>query len=71
MERTHPAPTGRDPYRGDPAQIAADLDVARRAGADEVVLGVTGDPGLDETLDVFARVAEAVEDGRPAAATGA
>jgi len=30
------------------------------AGVDEVVLAVAGDPSLDETLDVYARVTEAL-----------
>ena len=59
-------PLGGDrlPYTGTVDQIAGDLDELRRAGVDEVVLGV-GDglapaPGLDELLDVYARVAEAL-----------
>ncbi|MGH9279388.1 MAG: hypothetical protein ACRD12_14940 [Acidimicrobiales bacterium] len=38
--------------------MAADLDAL---GVDEVVLGLCGDLGLDETLDGYARIAEAVE----------
>jgi hypothetical protein len=55
------ADAGRRPFQGDLAQIVGDLDVARTAGAVEVVLGLPGDPGLDEALDVYARVAEAAE----------
>jgi alkanesulfonate monooxygenase SsuD/methylene tetrahydromethanopterin reductase-like flavin-dependent oxidoreductase (luciferase family) len=54
----------RAPYTGSLEQVAGDLVALRRAGADEVVVGV-GDgvgpaPGLDTILDVTARLAEAI-----------
>ena len=42
------------------ADVAADLDGLRAAGADEVVLGFQGDVGFDEALDAFAELADAV-----------
>ena len=48
-------------YWGTVDQIADDLLATRRAGADEVVLALHGDPTLDEALDGYARVAEALE----------
>jgi alkanesulfonate monooxygenase SsuD/methylene tetrahydromethanopterin reductase-like flavin-dependent oxidoreductase (luciferase family) len=56
-----PADDGRRAFHGDLDQIVGDLDVVREAGAGEVVLGLPGDPGLDEALDIYARVAETVE----------
>jgi alkanesulfonate monooxygenase SsuD/methylene tetrahydromethanopterin reductase-like flavin-dependent oxidoreductase (luciferase family) len=51
-------PTSRAPYHGSLAQVLADLGEVREAGAHEVILGVGGDPGLDESLDAYARLAE-------------
>lgn len=59
--RDEPIDGERDPYSGTDEQIAADLEDTRRAGADEVILGVECDDCLDEALDVYARVAEAVD----------
>lgn len=59
--RDEPVDGERAPYSGSEEQIAADLEDTRRAGADEVILGVDCDGCLDETLDVYARVAEAVD----------
>jgi alkanesulfonate monooxygenase SsuD/methylene tetrahydromethanopterin reductase-like flavin-dependent oxidoreductase (luciferase family) len=50
----------RPSYAGTVEQVAADLVDTRRAGAHEVVLALQGDRGLDEALDVHARLAEAV-----------
>ena len=50
----------RESYHGDFAQVAADLEATRAAGAHEVVLGLAGDPSLDEALDTYARLAEAI-----------
>ena len=63
----YPLSWSRAPYRGDLEQVTADLDIVRRAGADEVILGIDGDAGLDQALDVFARVAEALEQRLPSA----
>ena len=51
----------RPSWHGDPEQVADDVDRTRRMGADEVVLRLTGDLGLDEALDGYARIAEAAE----------
>jgi alkanesulfonate monooxygenase SsuD/methylene tetrahydromethanopterin reductase-like flavin-dependent oxidoreductase (luciferase family) len=58
-----PLPGPRASYHGDLAQVAEDLDATADAGAHEVVLGLSGDPKLDEALDVFAQLAEGL-DGR-------
>ena len=54
----------RDPGRprccGSIEQVAADLADLRAIGADEVILRAAADVGLDESLDLYARVAEAV-----------
>ena len=51
----------RASYQGDPDQVAEDVDLIRRVGADEVVLSLDGDPTLDQALDGYARIAEAAE----------
>jgi hypothetical protein len=51
----------RRSYWGTVEQVAADLVATRLAGAHEVVLALHGDPSLDEALDGYARVAEALE----------
>lgn len=51
----------RASYSGTVEQVAADIADTRRAGAHEVILGLQGDPCLDQALDVFARIAEAVD----------
>lgn len=51
----------RAAYAGTVEQVVADIVDTRRAGADEVILGLQGDHGLDETLDVYARIAEAFD----------
>jgi alkanesulfonate monooxygenase SsuD/methylene tetrahydromethanopterin reductase-like flavin-dependent oxidoreductase (luciferase family) len=45
----------------DVARVVADLLFARAAGASEAVLGLGGDPTVDEALDCYARIAEAVD----------
>lgn len=55
-----PVAGARESYHGDLAQVAADLQAARDAGAHEVVLSLVGDPSLDEALDAYARLAEAI-----------
>jgi alkanesulfonate monooxygenase SsuD/methylene tetrahydromethanopterin reductase-like flavin-dependent oxidoreductase (luciferase family) len=52
---------GRADYQGDVAQVAGDVLRAAAAGAEEVVLMPTGEPTLDELLDMCARVGEALE----------
>ncbi len=47
-------------YSGSADQVADDIEATRSVGADEVVLGFPGDPCLDEALDGYARIAEAV-----------
>jgi probable F420-dependent oxidoreductase len=51
----------RASYAGTVEQVAADIADTRRAGAHEVILGLYGDHCLDRALDVYARIAEAVE----------
>lgn len=51
----------RPSWHGDADQVADDVDSTRRIGADEVVLRLTGDLGLDEALDGYARIVEAAE----------
>jgi probable F420-dependent oxidoreductase len=53
-------------YYGSLDQVIDDVLATSDAGADEIILHVHGDPGLDEALDVCARIAETV--GVPAAA---
>ena len=56
-----PLGADRPSYWGTVDQVADDLLATRHAGADEVVLALHGDPTLDEALDGYARVAEALE----------
>jgi alkanesulfonate monooxygenase SsuD/methylene tetrahydromethanopterin reductase-like flavin-dependent oxidoreductase (luciferase family) len=65
--QVHDEPLGPDRacYSGSLGQVAEDLDAARQAGVREVILGVAGDPTLDEALDQYARLAELLE-GVPA-----
>jgi probable F420-dependent oxidoreductase len=51
----------RASYCGNVEQVAADVADTRRAGAHEVVLDLHGDHDLDQALDVYARIAEAVD----------
>ena len=51
----------RPSWHGNADQVADDVDRTRRMGADEVVLWLTGELGLDEALDGYARIAEAAE----------
>ena len=51
----------RPSWHGDADQVADDVHSSRRLGAHEVVLRLTGDLGLDEALDGYARIAEAAE----------
>ena len=51
----------RPSYHGTVDQVAADLESTRQAGAHEVILGLAGDHCLNEALELYARVAEAVE----------
>ena len=62
-----PAVGDRQIYHGTVEQVADDVDATRRVGAHEIVLGVVGDPSLDEALDAYARVAEAADLRAPAA----
>jgi alkanesulfonate monooxygenase SsuD/methylene tetrahydromethanopterin reductase-like flavin-dependent oxidoreductase (luciferase family) len=59
----------RPSYHGDAAQVARDLLATEDVGASEVVLRLAGDAGLDDALDSYARIAEAVylRIGAPAA----
>jgi len=61
-----PVEGDRPPYHGTVEQVAADIVDTRRAGADEVILGMVGDHALDDALDVYARIAEAVDLGAAA-----
>jgi probable F420-dependent oxidoreductase len=58
---TAPVDGQRDSYIGDVEQVADDLAATADAGADEVILAVHGDPGLDATLDAYAALAEGLE----------
>jgi alkanesulfonate monooxygenase SsuD/methylene tetrahydromethanopterin reductase-like flavin-dependent oxidoreductase (luciferase family) len=51
----------RASYEGDVDQVAGDVDLTHRIGAEEVVLRLLGDLSLDEALDGYARIAEAAE----------
>jgi alkanesulfonate monooxygenase SsuD/methylene tetrahydromethanopterin reductase-like flavin-dependent oxidoreductase (luciferase family) len=51
----------RTSYAGTVEQVAADIADTRRAGAHEVILGLSGDHDLDQALDAYARIAEAVD----------
>jgi alkanesulfonate monooxygenase SsuD/methylene tetrahydromethanopterin reductase-like flavin-dependent oxidoreductase (luciferase family) len=53
----------RSSYAGSLEQVTEDLLATAAAGADEVILGLTGDPMLDEALDAYARLAEAIDRG--------
>ena len=55
----HPRARGRRRFCGTIEQVAADLAAFGAIGADEVILRAGGDVGLDESLDLYARVAEA------------
>jgi alkanesulfonate monooxygenase SsuD/methylene tetrahydromethanopterin reductase-like flavin-dependent oxidoreductase (luciferase family) len=50
----------RASYHGDVEQVVEDLLATAAAGAHEVVLGLAGDPSIDESLDAYARLAEAL-----------
>lgn len=56
--RDEPIDGDRAPYAGTDEQVAADIEDTRRAGADEIVLGVVCDDCLDDALGIYARVAE-------------
>jgi hypothetical protein len=43
------------------AQVAEELDAARRLGVTEVVVRLTDDPGIDDALAAYAELAELVE----------
>src|SRR5690606_1437642 len=51
----------RPAYAGTVEQVAADVADTGRAGAHETILCLQGDHGLDTALDVYARIAEAVD----------
>jgi probable F420-dependent oxidoreductase len=54
-------PADRPAYAGSFEQVADDLDATRAAGADEVILRLEGDRGLNETLEHYACLAESLE----------
>lgn len=56
-----PVDGDRPPYHGTVEQVAADIADTRRAGAHEVILGLRGDPCLDQALDLYARLAETLD----------
>jgi hypothetical protein len=49
------------PYAGSIEQVVCDVDATRRAEAHEVILGLSGDHGLNEALEHYAAVAEALD----------
>jgi alkanesulfonate monooxygenase SsuD/methylene tetrahydromethanopterin reductase-like flavin-dependent oxidoreductase (luciferase family) len=51
----------RPAFRGSFDQVVDDLELVRRAGATDVVLGLTGDPSLDDLLATYGALAEALE----------
>jgi len=51
----------RAPYAGTIEQVVCDIDATRREGAHEVILGLRGDHGLNEALEHYAAVAEALD----------
>jgi len=51
----------RQSYAGTVEQVAADIADTRRAGAHEVILGLNDIHDLDQALDAYARIAEAVD----------
>jgi alkanesulfonate monooxygenase SsuD/methylene tetrahydromethanopterin reductase-like flavin-dependent oxidoreductase (luciferase family) len=51
----------RPAYHGTFEQVAADIADTRRAGAHELILGLRGDPCLDQALDLYARLAESID----------
>jgi hypothetical protein len=51
----------RAPYAGTIEQVVIDIDATRRAGAHEVILRLRGDHGLNEGLEHYAAVAEALD----------
>ncbi|HKE73355.1 MAG TPA: LLM class flavin-dependent oxidoreductase [Acidimicrobiales bacterium] len=51
----------RPSYHGSVEQVADDLVATGSAGADEVILGLDGDHGLNEALEHYACIAEAVD----------
>ena len=53
-----PLGADRPSYHGSVEQIVDDLEATRRVGAQEVILGPSGDHRLDELLDIYARLAE-------------
>lgn len=55
-----PVEGDRQPYEGSLEQVVEDLEATRWAGAHEVILGVLGERSLDELLDAYARLAEAL-----------
>jgi alkanesulfonate monooxygenase SsuD/methylene tetrahydromethanopterin reductase-like flavin-dependent oxidoreductase (luciferase family) len=56
-----PLRADRPSYHGSIDQVADDVEATRRAGADEIVLGLFGDHSLNEALEHYACVAEAAE----------
>jgi probable F420-dependent oxidoreductase len=58
----------RHPFAGSFDQVVDDIEATRRAGAAEVILTLAGDPCLDESLEVCARIAETVGTGSPLSA---
>jgi alkanesulfonate monooxygenase SsuD/methylene tetrahydromethanopterin reductase-like flavin-dependent oxidoreductase (luciferase family) len=61
----------RPAYAGTVEQVAADVADTGRAGAHETILCLQGDHGLDTALDVYARIAEAVDVTPPPLQAGA
>ena len=55
----------RTVYSGTIDQVVSDIDATRRAGAHEVILGLCGDHGVNEALEHFAAVAEALDVAAP------
>lgn len=65
--RDAPVDGPRPLYSGSVDQVAEDLEATRLLGTDEVVLSFPGDPCLDQALDGYARIAEAVSLRAPVA----
>ncbi len=48
-------------FIGSVDQVADDVARVGALGVDEVILGIAGDPGLDQALDTWARVVDAID----------
>jgi probable F420-dependent oxidoreductase len=68
-----PVDGDRPECTGTVEQVIHDIDAIRRAGAHEVIVGLSGDPSFDQAMETYAAIAEALDlsSGRPAPAVTA